>query len=228
MAFIMPIMARALFLRGLSSAYFSQLPPLSALWQSVQVSPSEAEKKPIVAMNSSTGMPFSTRTFLKACSAMSGFSCGGDCAPASAAVSRLAAIVPILDRTTELYMRPGQLSQNRNHRRCILQTHPLRRGSGEVWNARAEQTRRTLGLLGEIRDDIQVLLEDVPLHHRRGITAGSHARPADLQHSRGGRAIGQHFHQHRRVEAGLLAENDGFRRTHDVNRDEKVRDVFQF
>ena len=73
MAFIMPIMARAVFLRGLSSAYLAQLPPLSALWQSVQVSPREAEKKPMVAMNWSTGMPFNTRTFLKACSASAGF-----------------------------------------------------------------------------------------------------------------------------------------------------------
>src|ERR1039458_123772 len=97
MAFIMPIMARAVFLRGLSSAYLSQLPPLSALWQSVQVSPKDAEKNPMVAMNWSTGMPFSTRTFLNACSAITGLSW----AFAIVTVSRHALIVISFIRSEE-------------------------------------------------------------------------------------------------------------------------------
>ena len=73
MAFTIRIIRRAVCLRGVSSAYFSQLPELSETWQSVQLKPREAEKNPIVAMNSFTGIPLSTWTFLKTSSAISGF-----------------------------------------------------------------------------------------------------------------------------------------------------------
>src|SRR5579862_5017388 len=72
MAFIMPIMARAVRLVAVSSAYFSQLPALSKPWQSVQFMPTEAAKNPIVAMNWFTGIPLSTWMFLKTCSAIRG------------------------------------------------------------------------------------------------------------------------------------------------------------
>src|SRR5580704_8185926 len=130
----MPIIRRAVSLRGLSSAYFSQLPPLSALWQSVQVSPREAEKNPMVAMNWSTGMPLSTRMFLKVCSAADVFCCGGACPLANATLSRPALMFPILLNTTELYMRGRHLPKNRYHRRRILQTLAARGDGGEKRN----------------------------------------------------------------------------------------------
>src|ERR1700679_2761156 len=114
MAFIMPIMRRAVSLRGLSSAYLAQLPPLSALWQSVQVSPREAEKNPMVAMNWSTGIPFKTRTFLNACSAI----CGCDCALAMAI-----AIKNALHTLISLLLQTSEKPQNGNHGRRILQAH---------------------------------------------------------------------------------------------------------
>src|SRR5580704_2436005 len=114
----MPIMARAVFLRGLSSAYLAQLPPLSALWQSVQVSPKDAEKNPMVAMNWSTGMPFKTRTFLNACSAI----CGCDCALAMATTLQNAMHILI-----SLLLQTSEKSQNGNHGRRILQAHALLR-----------------------------------------------------------------------------------------------------
>ncbi len=67
------IIIRARCLRGVSSANFAQSPPLSSVWQSVQFMLVEAAKNPIVCMNSSTGIPFSSWTFLKTCSARSGF-----------------------------------------------------------------------------------------------------------------------------------------------------------
>jgi len=48
---------RAVCLSGVSSAYRSQLPALSVTWQSVQFMLKAAEKKPIVPMNSFTGIP---------------------------------------------------------------------------------------------------------------------------------------------------------------------------
>ena len=58
--------------RSLSSAYFAQCRRSPSTWQSVQLRPREAEKNPIVPMNSSTGMPFRIWTFLKTSSAMRG------------------------------------------------------------------------------------------------------------------------------------------------------------
>ena len=66
------IMRRAVRFFGLSSAYFAQSPPLSSTWQSVQFRPRDAEKNPIVPMNSSTGMPLRIWTFLKTSSAIGG------------------------------------------------------------------------------------------------------------------------------------------------------------
>src|SRR6202042_3024648 len=130
MAFIMPIMRRAVSFRGLSSAYLAQLPPLSALWQSVQVSPKDAEKNPMVAMNWSTGMPFKTRMFLKACSAI----CGCDCA-----LSVATAIKNALHILISLSLQTREKPQNGNHGRRILQAHSMRRYSGEERNAGAKQ-----------------------------------------------------------------------------------------
>src|SRR5712692_9228786 len=69
MTLTMPIIARVRRFLSLSSAYLAQSPPLSAMWQSTQLIPRDAEKNPIVDMNSSAGMPFSICTFLNTCSA---------------------------------------------------------------------------------------------------------------------------------------------------------------
>src|ERR1700680_2122100 len=69
MRLTMAIIPRARRFRSLSSAYLAQSPPLSAVWQSPQLIPRDAEKNPIVDMNSSAGIPFSTCTFLNTCSA---------------------------------------------------------------------------------------------------------------------------------------------------------------
>ena len=42
------------------------------MWQSVQLRPVAVAKNPMVAMNSSTGIPLSTWMFLKTCSAIGG------------------------------------------------------------------------------------------------------------------------------------------------------------
>src|SRR5713101_4916924 len=96
---IIAIMLRAVRLWSLSSAYFSQLPPLSWTWQKVQFSPREAEKNPIVAMNSLTGIPLRTRTFLKTCSAICDLCSGRGCPPANATLSTHTAAVPTARRT---------------------------------------------------------------------------------------------------------------------------------
>src|SRR5215475_456187 len=70
-------MPRAVRLCWLSSAYFSQLPPLSVTWQNVQSAASDAEKNPMVSMNWLTGMPLSTWTFLNTSSASRGRSGAG-------------------------------------------------------------------------------------------------------------------------------------------------------
>ena len=67
------IILRAVRFSGVSSAYFAQLLALSGVWQSVQFKLSEAEKKPIVSMNSSTGIPLRIWTSLKTSSAICGF-----------------------------------------------------------------------------------------------------------------------------------------------------------
>ena len=51
MVAIIRIIRRAICLRGVSSAYRAQLPPLSMPWQKVQLAFRAAEKKPMVAMN---------------------------------------------------------------------------------------------------------------------------------------------------------------------------------
>ena len=98
------IIMRAFCLRGVSSAYFAQLPPLSSLWHSVQFIPVEAAKNPIVSRNSSTGTPLRSWTFLKACSAKSGFCSAppwaGDCPLANTTPSRHTHIIPVARRTT--------------------------------------------------------------------------------------------------------------------------------
>src|SRR5260370_5437193 len=73
MRFSIKTILRAVCLSGVSSAYRSQLPALSVTWQSVQFKLREAEKKPIVPMNSFTGIPRSTWMFLKASSDICGF-----------------------------------------------------------------------------------------------------------------------------------------------------------
>src|SRR5713101_3763397 len=79
MAFTIRIILRAVRLRTLSSAYFSQLLPLSTTWQKSQFTPREAEKNPMVSMNSFSGMPLNNRMFLWTSSAISGL-WGGFCA----------------------------------------------------------------------------------------------------------------------------------------------------
>ena len=73
----MSIIMRAFCLRGVSSANFAQSPPLSSVWQSVQLKLVEAAKNPIVCMKLSTGIPLRIWTFLKACSARIGLSPAG-------------------------------------------------------------------------------------------------------------------------------------------------------
>src|SRR5258707_7449741 len=68
-----------------SSAYLVQSPELSEIWQSMQFKLSEAAKKPMVAMNSSTEIPLSTWTFLKTSSAIRGFAAVVTCAVADTA-----------------------------------------------------------------------------------------------------------------------------------------------
>ena len=71
MVAIMVIITRAICFLGLSVAYTDQSASPAA-WQSSHDIPSAAEKTPMVPMNSFTGMPFSTCTFLKTCSAIGG------------------------------------------------------------------------------------------------------------------------------------------------------------
>ena len=68
---IIVIMTRAICFLGLSVAYTDQSASPAA-WQSSHDIPRAAEKMPIVPMNSLTGMPFSTCTFLKTVSAIGG------------------------------------------------------------------------------------------------------------------------------------------------------------
>src|SRR5438552_3947915 len=81
------IIRRAVRFSGMSSAYRAQSPPLSPTWQSVQLSPSEAEKNPMVPMNRSTGIPLRIWTFLKTSSAMVACCRCAACPPATATVS---------------------------------------------------------------------------------------------------------------------------------------------
>ncbi len=80
MAFTITIIRRAISLRRVSTAYLLQSPALSSPWQSVQFNDSDAAKKPMVSMNSFTGIPRNTWMFLNASSDISGF-CAvlGDC-----------------------------------------------------------------------------------------------------------------------------------------------------
>src|SRR5215475_5144683 len=65
------IIARAVRLRGGSSSHFGFDVP-APVWQLPQQRLSDVVKTPIVPMNSSTGMPFSTWTFLKTLSDICG------------------------------------------------------------------------------------------------------------------------------------------------------------
>ena len=71
--FTIRIIWRAILFRGTSSANLLQSCRLSGTWQPVQFSPSDAAKKPMVSMNSLTGIPFRTCTFLKTSSTICGF-----------------------------------------------------------------------------------------------------------------------------------------------------------
>src|SRR5579871_538210 len=72
MEFTIRIIFRAVALRGVSWAYVLQSPStFGSTWQSMQLRFVDAAMNPIVSMNSSTGIPLSTVTFLKACSDMS-------------------------------------------------------------------------------------------------------------------------------------------------------------
>ncbi len=71
-AFTIRTMRRAIFFRGGSSSHFGFEVP-APVWQSPQHTVRAAEKSPIVPMNSSTGIPFSTWIFLKTSSAICGF-----------------------------------------------------------------------------------------------------------------------------------------------------------
>src|SRR5579871_2591830 len=64
------IMCRAVVLRGVSFAKLAQSSTASSPWQSVQFQLRDAEKKPMVSMNSSTEIPLSTVTSLNATSAI--------------------------------------------------------------------------------------------------------------------------------------------------------------
>src|SRR5438105_4313697 len=80
MAVTICIILRDVCFNGVSSAYFAQLFSLSGVWHSVQFKLRAAAKNPIVSMNSSTGMPLRTWTFLKTSSTISGFGCWPACA----------------------------------------------------------------------------------------------------------------------------------------------------
>jgi hypothetical protein len=71
------IILRAVIFLGESAAQ-------SGTWHSRQHMPRAAEKIPIVPMNSSTGMPLSTCTFLKASSDICGRCGDAACAPVCA------------------------------------------------------------------------------------------------------------------------------------------------
>src|SRR5579871_5042993 len=66
MVFTIAIMRRAIFFfGGVSSSHFGSEVP-APVWQSLLHTAAATEKRPIVPMNSSTGMPFSTWMFLNA------------------------------------------------------------------------------------------------------------------------------------------------------------------
>src|SRR5688572_26755937 len=92
--FTIATIRRVVRFSSVSSAYRAQLPPASSTWQSVQFRPREAENIPIVPMNSLTGMPLSSWTFLKTSSASCGRSAGapGPCADMSATLHSRVAI----------------------------------------------------------------------------------------------------------------------------------------
>src|SRR6266571_7538490 len=75
MAVTIRIIFRAVCFNGVSSAHFSQLFSLSAVWHSTQLMVRAAEMNPMVSMNSSTGMPLRTWTFLNTSSAIGGLCC---------------------------------------------------------------------------------------------------------------------------------------------------------
>src|SRR5436309_5091512 len=79
MAVTIRIIFRVVCFNGVSSAHFSQLFSLSAVWHSTQFMVRAAEMNPMVSMNSSTGMPLRTWTFLNTSSAIGGLCCCTAC-----------------------------------------------------------------------------------------------------------------------------------------------------
>src|SRR5580700_4848210 len=94
MACTIRIIRRAVTLRGVSWAKTLQSPStFGSTWQSVQLKLVDAAMNPIVSMNSSTGIPLSTVTFLKACSDISCFA-GAVWQTAGTVFSKQRAIAP--------------------------------------------------------------------------------------------------------------------------------------
>src|SRR5205807_4081913 len=87
MAVTICIIRRDVCFNGVSSAYLAQPFSLSGVWHSVQFKLRAAAKNPIVSMNSSTGMPLRTWTFLNTSSTISGFCCCPACALADSTAS---------------------------------------------------------------------------------------------------------------------------------------------
>ena len=109
-------MRRARVLSGLSVAYAAQSLALAPPWQSVHVSPSDAEKKPMVFMNSRTGMPLRTWMSLNACSeswTRGAVACGPVCA--TTPVTRRAVNAATAPRKRTFFMR-GEYTRNRVER----------------------------------------------------------------------------------------------------------------
>src|SRR5688572_8727387 len=82
-AFIITIIWRAFWIRGVESANFDLSNTASEAWQKVQSLPIELANMPIASKNVSTGMPLSSTTLLKTSSVSVTFSCGA-CACAAA------------------------------------------------------------------------------------------------------------------------------------------------
>jgi hypothetical protein len=108
-AVIICTMRRAVRFRGGSSSHFGFDVP-APVWQSPQHTLREVEKKPIVPMNSSTGMPLSTWMFLKTVSDICGVAPPAAWPPACGSFVPLAANATLIVNAT---MIPATASVDR-------------------------------------------------------------------------------------------------------------------
>src|SRR5436190_8778673 len=134
MAVTICIIVRVIRFSCVSSANLSQVSTLSATWQSMQFRLKEEANIPIVSMNSSTGMPFRSWTFLKTSSAICGLGCWARAnPPANRQIADmlmttslvLYAMMWVLSDGLATYITIPGPNGGMNERYCAFQRHAL-------------------------------------------------------------------------------------------------------